>query len=59
MSDPIPHWRADPDYFGLTDPRRAPHMREIELHATIDRRIALSAADGSYAVLVTKQEVLK
>lgn len=57
MSDPVPFWRSDRDYFGLKDPRRASHMRQIDLHAAIDRRITLSAADGSYAVLVKREDL--
>jgi hypothetical protein len=57
MSDPIPFWRSDRDYFGLKDARREPHVRQIELHARIDQRIDVSAADGSYAVLVTRKDM--
>lgn len=59
MSDPVPYWLSDRDYFPAKDPRRAAHMRQIDLHAAIDRRIVASAADGSYAVLVTKHEAMK
>lgn len=59
MSTPIPYWRGDADYYPRQTALRASHMRQIEAAARIDRRIAASAGDGSYAVLVTVEEMVK
>jgi hypothetical protein len=56
-SDPIPRWRADPEYYGKKDPRRAAHLAHIEVQERINARICASAGDGSYAVQVTRRDI--
>ncbi len=59
MSDPIPYWRADRNYYAKGHPLRAKHIREIEALERIDARIAASAGDGSYCVAVTAKEIVR
>jgi hypothetical protein len=57
MSDPVPYWRADRDYFLPSDARRAEHLRRIDINRRLDARIVASAGDHSYAIHVTRQEI--
>lgn len=57
MSEAIPRWRADPDYYPKNDARRKAQLRHIEVQNRINARIVASAGDGSYSVLVKKEDV--
>jgi hypothetical protein len=53
---PTPWWRGDPDYYHRGDPRRHKHVAHIETQRRINARICASAGDGSYAVLVNRED---
>jgi hypothetical protein len=59
MSEAIPYWRGDPDYFRKDDPRRKAHLRRIEINRNIDSKIAASSCfgDGSYSIIVSRKEI--
>ena len=57
MSEAIPRWRADPDYFPKSDARRLAQLRNIEVQNRITARIVASAGDHSYAVVVKKDDM--
>jgi hypothetical protein len=57
-TDPVPYWRSDRDYYSPKDPRRAAHLAHIDTQDRINRRIVASSADGSYAVVVTKKDLV-
>ena len=56
-TDPIPWWRGDPDYYPVKDPRRPAHLKAIKIQKRINARICASAGDGSYAVVVTREDI--
>ncbi|WP_316176244.1 hypothetical protein [Bradyrhizobium sp. SZCCHNRI1073] len=55
---PIPYWMADRDYYPRTDPRYAAHVRNIDIQRGLNARVDASAGDGSYSVLVTRNDVM-
>ncbi len=55
---PIPYWMSDRDYYPRGDPRRAEHLKHIDIQDRINARIDACAGDRSYAVLVHKSEVV-
>jgi hypothetical protein len=59
MGIPVPYYLSDPDYYARSDPRRAAHLAHIETQRRINARIDASAGDGSYAVIVTKKDVVR
>lgn len=59
MSIPVPYWQSDRGYYPRKDPRRDAHIAHIEAQERINQRIVASSADGSYAAIVTKKDVVK
>jgi hypothetical protein len=55
----IPLWRADRDYYPIKDARRVAHLRNIEVQDRINRRIAVTSAEGdsSYSIVVTPKDI--
>jgi len=58
MSEAIPRYLGDPDYYGKRDPRRQAHVERIKKQRRIEARIRASSGDGSYTIVVTKQEAM-
>lgn len=54
---PVPHYRADPDYYPRSHPQRAAHLAAIAVQRRLNARIEAAAGDGSYSVLVGKADV--
>lgn len=54
---PVPYWMSDRDYYPRNDPRRALHLRNIEIHSRINARIDAAAGDSSYAVSVRREDM--
>lgn len=54
---PIPYWMADRDYYPRSDPRRAAHVRHIDIQASINARIDAAAGDGSYSMMVHREDM--
>lgn len=53
---PIPYWMSDRDYYPRSDPRRAAHIRNIDIQERINARIDASVGDRSYAVTVCRED---
>jgi len=54
MSNPIPFWRDDIDYFPPRDERRERHVAEIKRRRRSENAIDAAVADGSYLVVVRR-----
>jgi hypothetical protein len=57
MTNPIPYYKGQRDYYSRTDPRYDKHISEIYTHERIDRRIDASSGDHSYSVTVTRKDI--
>jgi len=54
---PVPWYLGDRDYYPRNDPRRPAHIRHIDIQASINARIDAAAGDGSYSVVVRRDDV--
>ena len=59
MTNPIPYYMSQRDYYSRKDPRYKSHLANIEANERIDRRIDASASDHSYSVIITQKEMIK
>lgn len=53
---PIPWRRDDQDYYRKGDPRRDQHVEHLKKQRRINARICASAGDGSYSVILTRED---
>jgi hypothetical protein len=53
----VAEWKGDRNYYSVKDPRRAEHIRAIEINDRIDNRISASSGDGSYSIVLTRGEM--